>query len=648
MNTEQFSKIKEFMIDVMKKLSNGTIRFAAVQFSEEPKVEFDFKDYSQNPNPEKLLANVRHMTSLTNTFKAIEYVAEQVFTPARGLRDEAKRVIVMITDGDATDTGNVEAAKKNGITRYVIGVGNNFGGHDTQRYLSQFASEPVSQYVKVLRSFEELKDLFSELQEKIYAIEGTNDKNIFHLELSLSGFSAHLSKGRVVLGAVGADNWAGGLFDMMGEKTEETFKFIPSPLPKEQMKDAYLGYALTSLHHQERVLYAVGAPRYIHEGRVVIFDVDPTTSNWTQKQHIAGTQIGSYFGSVLCSVDLEGDGQTDFLLVGAPQFFSEHQGGQVYVYSWAEDQLIPSGQLYGDLGHPLGRFGAAISELTDINGDGLTDTAVGAPLEDDESGAVYIYNSQKGALSEHYSQRINGAVLSPGLKYFGQSINGWTDLNDDSLTDITVVAQGKVFVLSSRPIVMVLPFAEFSPMEIPIEQVECTGSLVAREDIELKVCFNTSRVTQSYSGPLLANLTYVMEIDPKRMKGRGIFPNGMRKTSGNISISVGGHCVRETIQIPNCLEDYVSAIHVALNFSLLENSHAAISVPVLEPLSNVLLVEIPFKKNCGEDEVCKADLIITVHPSGYGLLPGGAVLQGAGWGLSRGRSPLTVSADPHV
>uniref|UniRef100_A0A8D0H4T4 VWFA domain-containing protein n=1 Tax=Sphenodon punctatus TaxID=8508 RepID=A0A8D0H4T4_SPHPU len=350
MNTEQFSKIKEFMIDVMKKLSNGTIRFAAVQFSEEPKVEFDFKDYSQNPNPEKLLANVRHMTSLTNTFKAIEYVAEQVFTPARGLRDEAKRVIVMITDGDATDTGNVEAAKKNGITRYVIGVGNNFGGHDTQRYLSQFASEPVSQYVKVLRSFEELKDLFSELQEKIYAIEG---------------------------------NWGGwGSLD-------------PAVLRS-------AGYALTSLHHQERVLYAVGAPRYIHEGRVVIFDVDPTTSNWTQKQHIAGTQIGSYFGSVLCSVDLEGDGQTDFLLVGAPQFFSEHQGGQVYVYSW--DQLIPSGQLYGDLGHPLGRFGAAISELTDINGDGLTDTAVGAPLEDDESGAVYIYNSQKGALSEHYSQ----------------------------------------------------------------------------------------------------------------------------------------------------------------------------------------------------------------------------------------------------
>lgn len=39
----------------------------------------------------------------------------------------------------------------------------------------------------------------------------------------------------------------------------------------------------------------------------------------------------------------------------------------------------------------MGRFGTTISSLADLNGDGLRDVAVGAPLEDDNNGAVYIY-----------------------------------------------------------------------------------------------------------------------------------------------------------------------------------------------------------------------------------------------------------------
>lgn len=49
----------------------------------------------------------------------------------------------------------------------------------------------------------------------------------------------------------------------------------------------------------------------------------------------------------------------------------------------------------------MGRFGTSISSLTDLNGDGLRDIAVGAPLEDDNRGVVYIYlgDGQKGIRS---------------------------------------------------------------------------------------------------------------------------------------------------------------------------------------------------------------------------------------------------------
>lgn len=59
-------------------------------------------------------------------------------------------------------------------------------------------------------------------------------------------------------------------------------------------------------------------------------------------------------------------------------------------------------ELQGDPGYPLGRFGAAITALADINGDSLIDVAVGAPLE--EWGAVYIFNGQPGGLSLQPSQ----------------------------------------------------------------------------------------------------------------------------------------------------------------------------------------------------------------------------------------------------
>lgn len=43
----------------------------------------------------------------------------------------------------------------------------------------------------------------------------------------------------------------------------------------------------------------------------------------------------------------------------------------------------------------MGRFGTSISSLADLNGDGLRDVAVGAPLEDENRGVVYIFLGDK-------------------------------------------------------------------------------------------------------------------------------------------------------------------------------------------------------------------------------------------------------------
>lgn len=50
---------------------------------------------------------------------------------------------------------------------------------------------------------------------------------------------------------------------------------------------------------------------------------------------VVSFQIGSYFGSVVCSVDINGDSITDVLLVGAPMFMNnfKKEEGRVYMFT---------------------------------------------------------------------------------------------------------------------------------------------------------------------------------------------------------------------------------------------------------------------------------------------------------------------------
>ncbi|XP_074854395.1 integrin alpha-L-like [Carettochelys insculpta] len=620
MTTAQFNAIKDFMSDVIEKLRNSTIHFAAVQFSSEVKTEFDFNDYTRNPNPRKLLKKVQHMKSLTNTFRAIQYVTTKVFTPQRGAREGVRQVMIIVTDGDPTDQGNVQDAEQKKIVRYIIGIGNNFQ-KDKSEVLKQFASSPTSEFVKELDSVEKLKGLFSELQAKIYDIEGTSNRSSFHLELSSSGFSVDLSKGQVMLGTVGADNWAGGLIELHSDLTQETF--ISSPLAREEIKDAYMGYAVKSLWHQNRLFYAVGAPRHQHIGAIVLFRKDPESFNWTDTQSIKGVQIGSYFGAALCSVDVDGDGDTDMLLVGAPLYYEEQSGGRVHIYRWGQDELTSAGVLRGDAGNPLGRFGTAITALADLNGDGWADVAVGAPLESEERGAVYIYNGHKRELITRNSQRIEGSTISPGLKYFGQSIHGQMDLSEDGLTDIAVGALGEVVVLRARPVLTVVPTVQFSPKEIPVKQVTCAGGSSSQQGVQsnLTICFNTSQATTQYRAPLSAKLTYQLEVDDNRVMSRGLFGNGQRNMSGILNIMDGKPCIMEGIQIASCIKDYLTSIKISLSYALQEDDvSSALPHPVLNPLYTLSVTEIPFEKNCGVDGVCEADLRVHFRNSSQHVL----------------------------
>lgn len=50
------------------------------------------------------------------------------------------------------------------------------------------------------------------------------------------------------------------------------------------------------------------------------------------------------------------------------------------------------------------RFGTAIAAVKDLNLDGFNDIVIGAPLEDDHGGAVYIYHGSGKTIRKEYAQ----------------------------------------------------------------------------------------------------------------------------------------------------------------------------------------------------------------------------------------------------
>uniref|UniRef100_A0A8C4PNW8 Integrin subunit alpha L n=1 Tax=Equus asinus asinus TaxID=83772 RepID=A0A8C4PNW8_EQUAS len=610
------------MKDVMKKLSNSSYRFAAVQFSTTYKTEFTFSDYVQWKDPDVLLATVKHMRQLTNTFGAINYVVTNVFRQDLGARPDATKVLIIITDEEATDKGNTDAAKD--IIRYIIGIGKHFKTKESQETLHNFASTPTKEFVKILDTFEKLKDLFTELQKKIYVIEGTSRQDLtsFDMELSSSGISADLSKGRGVVGAVGAKDWAGGFLDLKVDLQDDAF-VGNEPLTKE-VKEGYLGYTVAWLPSRGLPsLLAAGAPRYQHVGRVLLFQESENRDHWSQIQKINGSQVGSYFGGELCGVDVDQDEETELLLIGAPLFYGEQRGGRVFVYQRKQLGFEVVSELQGDPGYPLGRFGAAITALTDINGDELMDVAVGAPLE--EQGAVYIFNGRHGGLSPEPSQRIEGTQVLSGIRWFGRSIHGVKDLGGDGLADVAVGAEGQVIMLSSRPVVDVITLLSFSPAEIPVHEVECSPSASnkKKEGVNITVCFQVKSLIPQFQGLLVANLTYTLQLDGHRTRSRGLFPGGRDKLSGNTAVTLVKSCTEFWFHFPVCIQDLISPINVSLNFSLWEEegtprdqrAQGKDIQPILRPSPHSETKEIPFEKNCGEDKKCEANLGLSFSPT---------------------------------
>ena len=158
------------------------------------------------------------------------------------------------------------------------------------------------------------------------------------------------------------------------------------------------------------------------------------------------------FGASVASLgDLNGDGVTD-IAVGAPgHLIKEITPGDLHILFMNIDGSVMSNveidEMNSDLGLDNGdHFGQSVASLGDLDGDGVTDIAVGAPghlVGDINSGDLYIIHLNNDGTVKQTAEINRNTVNGPSLEdhdLFGQSVANLGDLDGDGVTDIAVGA----------------------------------------------------------------------------------------------------------------------------------------------------------------------------------------------------------------
>ncbi|XP_023197278.1 integrin alpha-X-like isoform X2 [Xiphophorus maculatus] len=515
-----FRRMKEFVKNLIRTLLGRDTQFAITQFSFSPTTHYYFNTFSTS-NWESQLDQIRQSGGRTYTARAIQNVVDDVFSPQRGSRSNVKRILIVITDGASHDYQNLptvtQSADRENIIRFVIGVGNAFTNTGAKQELITIASQPADNFVFEVGSFDALDKIRETLQAKIDSFQ---------------------------VGSFGA-------LDRIWETLQAKINSIEA-------------VAKTN----NGPLTILGAPRNQNKGVVT------TVFNEQLRDKIRPfqSQTGEYFGAEVCAMDVDNDGVTDLILISSPMYKDVDREGRVYVCELSGLSVVcyfdnPSQitTLRGDVS-VRGRFGSSLAVLPDINADTFNDLAVGAPLENDGQGSIYIFQGEGGRkINPTYSQRIAASAVQSGLKLFGISISQSSyDQSGDGLSDLAVGSKGKVVILRSRPVVTVTATVSFNPNLIPTQNPDCSKPLPGKAT----VCFTMSKLSNVNEAQAQVNFTLTLDANRKIPNNRAEISKDVRHKSGSLNLNLNRkECIDMDFFIKSCPEDALNPLNNELRFT---------------------------------------------------------------------------------
>jgi hypothetical protein len=175
--------------------------------------------------------------------------------------------------------------------------------------------------------------------------------------------------------------------------------------------------------------WIVGAPRSAasapYAGRASVF----SGRDGAELLRFEGDSASDWLGAAVAGAgDVDGDGHAD-VLVGAPR--GTPPAGSAYLFSGRDGSLIHAWQGVG----AGDEFGRALAGVGDVDGDGVRDLAVGAPLADGagtNAGQLTLYSGADGAPIRSFA----GATWDQ----LGRAVAGAGDLDGDGRAEVVVGA----------------------------------------------------------------------------------------------------------------------------------------------------------------------------------------------------------------
>lgn len=158
----------EFLENIAGALDVGPFlnqsRIGVISFSDEPRLEFTLNQYTEKSELIAAIRRINYLSGGTNTAAAIQLALETMLNKESGAREEAKDIIIVITDGESFSESETKAsaqkARDMGIFVLAIGV----GGNVNVKELNLITGNPELVY-RVLK-FEDLRDITEALINK--------------------------------------------------------------------------------------------------------------------------------------------------------------------------------------------------------------------------------------------------------------------------------------------------------------------------------------------------------------------------------------------------------------------------------------------------------------------------------------------------